>query len=147
MISHSIIIKEIKHTVYANASALVNNQEELDKYIKDSGIQIGDFLCYGTIPIAYLVSCYVVVDLETKYEYLESSTYHKHPKFVKIMTLGQAFDDITRIQLPRYESIEHMRHLTSTEISKFIVENRDNILDRCEANLGPEITAKIKALS
>jgi hypothetical protein len=147
MISHSIVVKEVKSNVVPwvdPRSPRITDNASLSKYLESMPFAEGDFVCYGQSSVHMLGQCLLVCDVERDFKYLTFTSYNNFPKVLQILSMGSV--DYPQAQLfKRWDSCEAFRIMTKEEINKLITPKYDLILDRCKEHIGSEILAKLEA--
>ena len=147
MISHSIIVKEIKSNVVPwvapNAPNITDNAT-LAKYLESMPFEEGDFLCYGQNTVSMMGQVNLVCNVERDFKYLTFTSYNRFPKVTEIMPLGSvAYPNAQTYK--RWDSAEALRKLTEGEINSIIKPHYDLILNRCKEHVRSETFAKLEA--
>lgn len=147
MLSHSIVVKEIKSSYTSwyqpQQGPSITNQEELSLYINTLNFLPGDFVTWGQTPASHTAQVSCVTSIEKDYAYLIFTQHTKVPKVLELVSLGS--DQYKGSVFKRMDSIESYRKLTEQEFKTIIIPNRDNILNRCKEHFGPEIVAALEA--
>ncbi len=148
MISHSIVVKEVKPVTYGSwrptNGPKIECQADLDKYLETLEYGPGDFICYGPGAIHTVNQAILVCDLERQFIYMTFTGYNHSPKVLKIFSLA-AMNSTGYNAQPRWDSVEAFRKLSEGEIKTHILPVYDQLLDRCEKHCGPEAIAALKA--
>ncbi len=147
MISHSIVVKEVKTYSYGSwkpsEGPRIFCQEELDRYLDTLEFKPGDFLTYGPPPIHTINQVLLVCDWERVFAYMTFINYNNSPKVLKVFSLA-AVTATTNNAMPRWDSVDSFRKVNAGEIKTHILPLYDQLLHRCEKHCGPEAIEALK---
>lgn len=146
MISHRIIVKEIKSNIVqyvAPDAPSITDNATLAKYLESMPFEEGDFLCYGQNGISMLGQVNILIDIERDFKYLTFTTYNRFPKVAHILPIGSVTYPMASLY-KRWDSVEALRKLNEGEIKSIVMPHYDLILDRCKEHFGSKALAKLE---
>lgn len=141
MLSHNIIKVKPTHPVTVLGSppppSLVNNQAQLDIYLRTHNFQVGEVLAFqyggAHTPLRNLLPCHVVLKVETEFNKLRPGWQNKGPMCLFLGGLSSFQPnrpDGSGTPYFHWTNMDHLRRLEQSE--RYLVDN-DNVQNYIKA--------------